>query len=72
MPAFAGTVVKLWSEDYFFAAAFFLAPPFFLGAAFFFATAFFLAAMFNLHVGLVRAQYLQKSKLDCKRYVINF
>jgi len=77
VPAFAGTVfvseeaaifpigeVATSGSDasYFFLAAFFL-PAFFLDAFFAF------AAMSDLHVGLVRAQYLQNSIFNCKRHV---
>lgn len=65
MPAFAGTVfININSEEfYFFLAAFFL-PPFFF--ADFFA---FVAMILDLHVELVRAQYIHKLKMASKRRV---
>ena len=62
MPAFAGTVFVyiIQKSSYFFFAAFFL-PPFFLDD--FFAL---VAIVINLHVELVRAQYIHKLKIASK------
>jgi hypothetical protein len=63
VPAFAGTVfiIIIQKSCYFFLAAFFL-PPFFLDD--FFAL---VAIVMDLHVELVRAQYIHKLKLASKR-----
>ncbi len=62
MPAYAGTVFISINKknNYFFLAAFFL-PPFFF--ADFFA---FVAMILDLHVELVRAQYIHKLKMASK------
>ena len=62
MPAFAGTVfiTIVQKKFYFFLEAFFL-PPFFLDD--FFAL---VAMIINLHVELVRAQYIHKLKIASK------
>ena len=61
MPACAGTVFSYIAEkNYFFLAAFFF-------VAFFFVAFFALVAIVvNLHVELVRAQYIHKTKLPSK------
>lgn len=63
VPAFAGTVfININKKNiYFFLAAFFL-PPFFF--ADFLAL---VAIVINLHVELVRAQYIHKLKMASKR-----
>lgn len=63
MPAYAGTVfiIIIQKSCYFFLAAFFL-PPFFLDD--FFAL---VAIVMDLHVELVRAQYIHKLKMASKR-----
>jgi hypothetical protein len=63
VPAFAGTVfiIIIQKSSYFFLAAFFL-PPFFLDD--FFAL---VAIVMDLHVELVRAQYIHKLKMASKR-----
>ena len=62
VPAFAGTVfIKISVEEYyFFLEAFFLLPFF---AAF---LPFFVAMILDLHVELVRAQYIHKLKMASK------
>jgi hypothetical protein len=67
VPAFAGTVFININKKriYFFLAAFFL-PPFFF--ADFLAL---VAIVINLHVELVRAQYIHKLKMASKRCMRN-
>jgi len=67
VPAYAGTVFININKKrtYFFLAAFFLAPFFF---ADFLA---FVAIVINLHVELVRAQYIHKLKIASKRCMRN-
>jgi hypothetical protein len=61
VPAFAGTVfiTIVQKRFYFFLAAFFLPP-------FFFDDFFLVAIVVDLHVELVRAQYIHKLKIASK------